>query len=179
MQLSTARLILREFTKADAVAVHAYAADPVATELQIWGPNAVDDTREFLERTLAESQAAPRVSYQLAVTLAASGELIGGCGLFFDDADGTDAEIGYTLHPAHWRHGYATEAARALLAYGFDTLGKHRIAATCDARNTASFKVMERLGMRREGPLREHMWTKGRWRDTLVYAILEHEYRAR
>jgi len=72
---------------------------------------------------------------------------------------------------------YATEAARALLTFGFGQLRLHRIFATCDPANTASARVLEKIGMQREGLLREHEWVKGRWRDSFLYAILDHEWK--
>ncbi|MFN8620886.1 MAG: GNAT family protein [Chloroflexota bacterium] len=87
-------------------------------------------------------------------------------------------EIGWVLAPAHVGHGYATEAARALLALGFDGLGLHRIVARADARNHASVRVMRRLGMRLEAHLVENEWIKGEWTDEVIAAILEDEWRS-
>jgi hypothetical protein len=74
-----------------------------------------------------------------------------------------------------WGKGYATETANALVDFGFDKLNLHRVFATCDPANTASAHVLEKIGMKREGRMREHMWARGKWRDSLLYAILEHE----
>jgi RimJ/RimL family protein N-acetyltransferase len=82
------------------------------------------------------------------------------------------AEIGYALGRAHRGRGYATEAARGLLAYAFAELGLHRVQATTSPDNRASWRVMERLGMRREGRLREAAPQGGAWSDVLVYGIL-------
>ena len=83
--------------------------------------------------------------------------------------------ICYELDPRYWGCGYATEAARALLAFGFKELGLHRIWARCIAENVAS-RVLEKISIRQEGRLREKEWMKGRWWDTLLYTILEHEW---
>ncbi|HZY69156.1 MAG TPA: GNAT family protein, partial [Devosia sp.] len=91
------------------------------------------------------------------------------------DAQG---EIGYILHPDAHGQGYATEAARALTAFGFGTMRLHRIFARCDARNGRSERVMQRLGMRKEAHFREHMQRKGRWDEELIYAILEGDWAA-
>jgi RimJ/RimL family protein N-acetyltransferase len=88
------------------------------------------------------------------------------------------ASIGYEIAPRYWGKGYATEAARAMVAFGFGELRLHRIWARCVADNVASYRVLEKVGMRREGCLREEEWIKGRWRDTLVYGILDHEWRS-
>jgi RimJ/RimL family protein N-acetyltransferase len=92
-------------------------------------------------------------------------------------AEHRQGEVGYILHPAHERRGYATEGARAMLALGFDGLGLHRIYGRIDARNAASARVLERLGMRREAHLVENEWVKGEWQSELVYAILAREWR--
>ena len=88
-------------------------------------------------------------------------------------------ELGWTVHPAHQGRGYATEGARAFMRLGFERLDLHRITASCDARNEASVRVMERLGMRREAHFREAFLTQGVWSDELIYAILRSEWDTR
>jgi ribosomal-protein-alanine N-acetyltransferase len=80
------------------------------------------------------------------------------------------------LNRKFWRQGYATEVAQALLKFGFNQLKLHRIFATCDPENIASAHVMEKIGMQQEGHIREHKLAKGKWRDSLLYAILDHEW---
>jgi RimJ/RimL family protein N-acetyltransferase len=82
----------------------------------------------------------------------------------------------YTIHPSYWGQGYATEAAHGLLAFGFGELRLHRIWADCDPANLASVRVLEKLGMRREGHLIENAWIKGAWEDSLIFAILDREW---
>jgi RimJ/RimL family protein N-acetyltransferase len=103
--------------------------------------------------------------------------LIGDCAAMPHADDPRQCDIGFTLSPEHQGHGYATEAVRLLLAYLFTARGKHRIIAYCDSRNAASAALLERVGMRREGHLRESTWAKGEWTDDLVYALLQHEWR--
>jgi RimJ/RimL family protein N-acetyltransferase len=117
-------------------------------------------------------QERPRRKFQLAITLPETGELIGNCGIRVYDPAAGGADIGYELDPRFWGCGYATEAARAMLSYGFGPLGMHRITAECLAENSASAHVLEKIGMRREGHLRENVWMKGRRWDTFLYAIL-------
>jgi RimJ/RimL family protein N-acetyltransferase len=87
-----------------------------------------------------------------------------------------DAVIGYCFNKTYWGKGYATEAVRALLEFGFNRLTLHRISANCDPSNVASNRVLMKAGMKLEGRLRENLRVKGRWRDTMVYGILEREY---
>ena len=93
-------------------------------------------------------------------------------------ADAHEADIGYELDPPYWGHGYATEAARAIVRFGFTRLRLHRIWSWCIADNVGSARVLEKVGMRREGRLRENAYFKGRWWDTLLYGMLEDEWRA-
>jgi RimJ/RimL family protein N-acetyltransferase len=107
-----------------------------------------------------------------------TGALIGDVMLFWRSREHREGEIGYIFHPDHGGQGYATEAARAMLRLGFDEVGLHRIIGRIDARNTASARVLERLGMRREAHFRQNEMVKGEWTDEIVFAILEGEWRA-
>lgn len=107
-----------------------------------------------------------------------SGGLVGTFTLFLASRDYQQGEIGYMLHPDQQGHGFATDGARIMLRLGFEQLGLHRIVARLDARNTASARVAERVGMRREAHLRENELVKGEWTDELIYALLAEEWRA-
>jgi RimJ/RimL family protein N-acetyltransferase len=93
------------------------------------------------------------------------------------DPENREGWIGYCLNRDFWGKGYGTEVARALITFGFEQLNLHRIYATCDPQNTASAHVLEKAGMQREGHLRERKWVKGRWRDFLLYAVLDREWK--
>ena len=178
LPLQTDRLLLRDFVADDWRAVHAYAADPEAVRYMEWGPNDEATTRVFVERVSAVRHAQPRLDFDLAITLRDSGELIGGCGFHIAEPQNRAGWIGYILARACWGQGYATEAAWALLRFGFAHCGLHRIWATCDPRNVASAHVLEKIGMQREGHLRENKLQRGTWRDSYLYAILEEEFRS-
>jgi RimJ/RimL family protein N-acetyltransferase len=176
MMLETPRLVLREFVQDDWPAVHAYASDPQVVRHMGWGPNTEQETRDHLHQTLAQQRLKPRNLYSFAVVLKNEDQLIGGVALRVSDPESRGGFIGYVFNRRYWGQGYATEAALRLLAFGFEKLDLHRIFATCDPRNVASSRVLEKIGMRREGHLRKHKWQKGRWRDSLMYAVLEHEW---
>jgi RimJ/RimL family protein N-acetyltransferase len=114
----------------------------------------------------------PRTRFQLAIVLPEEHRLIGNCGFRAQSVDATAGEIGYELDPRSWEHGYATEAARAMLRFGFERFGVRRISATVIAENTASIRVLEKLGMQEEQRIKNNEWMKGRWWDTVIYATI-------
>jgi ribosomal-protein-alanine N-acetyltransferase len=127
---------------------------------------------------LAQQQEQPRTKFQLAVVLESSNQLIGSCGIRMASADAHEADIGYELSPGHWGYGYATEAARAMVEFGFAELGLHRVWSWCIADNVGSVRVLHKLGMQPEGRLRHKEYFKGRWWDRLLFGILDHEWEA-
>jgi len=174
MEIHTERLILREFTPMDFDAVHEYASDPEVVRYMPFGPNTVEDSRNFLNRAIGRQKEEGRTDFELAVVLKDGGKLIGGCRL--NKTSNLAAHIGYIFNRGYWGRGYATEAARALVRHGFAELGAHRIYATCDPDNIASRRVLEKAGMVLEGRLREDMVCHGEYRDSLILGILEHEW---
>jgi len=142
-----------------------------------WGPNDLNATREFLARVAEHATRSPRQAFELAIVRREDDELIGGLRLSHQSALQRDASVGYLLRRDAWGVGYATEATRALVDYGFGTLGVHRIWATCDVDNVASARVLEKTGMRREGILRSHMPHGDGWRDSYLYALVDNDPR--
>jgi RimJ/RimL family protein N-acetyltransferase len=176
MKLETERLILRDFVKEDWQRVLEYQSDPLYLRYYEWTGRTPGAVQELVGWFLDHQKQTPRIKFQLAVTLKSTGQLIGNCGIRKDTADAFQADIGYELDPKHWNHGYASEAAHAIVDFGFRTSGLHRVWSWCVADNTGSAHVLEKLGMRREGCLRENEFYKGRWWDTLMYAVLAEEW---
>jgi RimJ/RimL family protein N-acetyltransferase len=179
VELLTERLLLRDFCADDWLAVLAYQSDPRYLRYYPWTGRTAEDVQAFVQKLVDQQRQQPRYRFQFAIVLPGEGRLIGNCGLRQDSPDARQADIGYELDPAYWGHGYATEAARAMLRFGFEERGVHRIWAHCPAENRASAHVLEKIGMKLEGRQRETQWFKGRWWDTLLYAILEQEWRDR
>lgn len=179
MIFETERLIIREFTAEDIDSAQRYGGDPENVWFMGWGPNDRAATAEFIERKLADQSETPRREYDMAVCLRDTGEHIGSVGLTLDVAR-TSGELGWILRKDMWRNGYTTEAARALMRFGFEQLGLHRITARCNAANIASYRVMEKLRMRREAYFRsaryERVGEQKEWTDEYVYAILKSEW---
>ena len=109
------------------------------------------------------------------ITLRESGELAGAMGLIVN-RDHARAEIGYWIGVPYWNRGYATEAGRAVVRYAFEELGVHRVCAEHFTRNTASGRVMQKLGMRHEGTLRSHIVKWGETVDVELYGIVRRDF---
>jgi [ribosomal protein S5]-alanine N-acetyltransferase len=177
MKITTDRLILREFQEADWEPILSYQSQDQYLRFYRDDHRSADDARAFVRMFMSWRDERPRRKYQLGIVLPGERRLIGNVGIRQEFAGATDAELGYELDPHYWGRGYATEAARAMLDFGFTELKLHRISAYCIAENSASSRVLERVGMRREGVQRQKEWMKGRWWDTYMYAMLRHEWR--
>jgi RimJ/RimL family protein N-acetyltransferase len=105
------------------------------------------------------------------------GKVIGEIYLNQPDHQNERTELGYSLSRRHWGKGLMTEATRAVINWAFQTYGFNRIYATCDPRNVRSWRVLERLGMKREGLLRNHLKWNGEFRDQLYYGLLRSEWK--
>jgi aminoglycoside 6'-N-acetyltransferase len=175
-QLSTPRLCLRRFRESDAEAFASYRSDPAVARYQGWdAPYPVEQARRFVSAMATEPADVPGEWLQIAVTLAGDDALVGDCAFVPQAHEPRTVEIGFTIAPEHQRRGYAREAVSSLLRYLFEQLGKHRAIASCDPRNAPSVKVLEAVGMRREGHMVESTWAKGEWTDDLLFAILRRE----
>jgi RimJ/RimL family protein N-acetyltransferase len=174
------RVVLRRFQRADLEPFVAYRTLAEVARFQSWDvPYPLEAGRSQIRQLMRQHPDTPGEWFQFAIALQATGELIGDCGALPLPADARQAEIGFTIAPAHQGRGYGTEAVGVLMGYLFEERRKHRVIATCDARNTASARLLERAGMRREGYLRESTWAKGEWTDDLLYALLDREWQAR
>lgn len=171
MNLETQRLLLRPFTPMDAEDLYAYLSRERVVQYEPYGPF----TREEAVREAARR--AEDANFH-AVVLKETGHVIGN--VWLAPGDFGTWELGYVFHDGFWGCGYATEAASALIRWAFEN-GAHRIIAMCNPENEASWRLLERLGMRREGCLRQNIWfrrdTQGNpvWQDTYEYALLKDE----
>ena len=179
LPIETERLRLRFFVPEDAAAVHAIESREDVTRWLYWPPRSEDEVRAVLARKIARARDAPETGVAFAVELKAGGALVGYADVSLGEPEHRGGEIGFVFHPDHQGRGYATEAAEALLALAFDVYGLHRVEARAEARNVASVRVLEKLGMRLEGRLVENEWVKGEWQSEAVYGLLAREWRAR
>ena len=171
MEIVTQRLVLREFVESDWADVLAYQRDPRYLRYYPWSFRTEADVRDFVQLFLDWQWERPRGRYQLALTLKGTRELIGNCGIRRNPDRNGEAEIGYELAPTHWGKGYATEAARVLVNFGFRELGIERVSSWCIAENTPSARVLTRLGFQPVCQRRHGEFFKGRWWDTLHFAL--------
>jgi ribosomal-protein-alanine N-acetyltransferase len=175
-KLRTARLLLRSFEGEDIPAIVrlAGAREIAATTVQIPYPYAEEDARSFLAKASEDFLAGRCASF--AISILPDLEICGAVGLHIADAH-RHAELGYWIGVPFWGKGYATEAASAVVAFGFEVLRLHRIYAHHFAGNTASQRVLEKIGMRHEGQFRQHIQKWDRFIDVENYGVLAEEFR--
>jgi RimJ/RimL family protein N-acetyltransferase len=173
--IRTPRLSLRPWRGDEVDRYHRLRGDP-------------EVARYLYDEPLTRRQAADRLAglhteiaeegvwMNLAVEVVGPGPVIGDVGLNWVNHTHRQAEIGYVFDARYRGHGYATEAAAALVDLAFTGLGAHRVCGRLDARNRASARLLERLGMRREAHLVENEWVKGEWADEAIYAVLAREW---
>jgi aminoglycoside 6'-N-acetyltransferase len=173
MFVRTERLSLRRFNAADAEAFAAYRSMPEVARYQSWdAPVSLPDARRLVEEFASGDPTAPGW-FQYAIDL--DGVLIGDLGLNLHE-NLMQAELGFTLSPAYQGNRYATEAVRGLLEHLFVERGLYRVSAECDARNTASARLLERVGFKQEGLRLSNTWFKGEWTDDLLFGLLRSDY---
>ena len=175
--LRTERLLLRPWRSDELEVFLRLRGDPDVARFLYDEPLDRDAARAKLD-SLSDGFDGPGEWLNLAVGLADTGEVVGDVGLCLTSTVHRSVEIGYTFLPAHHGHGYATEAAAAMLELAFTALGAHRVSGRIDARNNASAAVLRRLGMRLEARFVQNEWVKGEWTDESVYALLAEEWRA-
>lgn len=173
LEIKTKRLHLRPLQAADAEAVFRYRSDPEISRYQHWEPADLSEAERFIENN---TKLAPGHWLQLAICLNDNHELIGDCGLHFPRDRDHETELGISLAGEYQGIGYAAEALKAVIGHLFNELGKHRVYASVDPRNLPSVKLLERVGMRKEGHFKKSVWFKGAWADDLVYAVLDEEW---
>lgn len=175
--IHTDRLVLRPLKPEDAQALFAIFSDQEVMRYWNTAPWAsLDDAQRFIQ-TSSEAMDAQE-SMTLGIAQKTTGALIGKCMLFNYEPGSKRAEIGFGIGRPHWGHGFVAEAGRALLAYGFDTLGLRRVEAEIDPKNVSSGKTLERLGFVQEGLLRQRWEINGVVSDSALYGLLANDHPA-
>ncbi|HUL25989.1 MAG TPA: GNAT family protein [Streptosporangiaceae bacterium] len=174
VEVSGANVLLRDFQLSDVAECLDIVGDDTVTRWLSFDSRTQQQAKAMLEGAIERAQLVPRTEYYLAVTLPRTGQVIGFVRLGFSGQNA--AKLGYAIRADEWGHGYATDAAQALISYGFSKLGLHRISAAIGPDNAVSITVVKKLGFTLEGRIRDHVFTNGAWRDSLLYSLLEHEW---
>jgi RimJ/RimL family protein N-acetyltransferase len=176
--LETERLVLRPYGESDLDDLHRMHADEEVARYLYNDARTLEETRALLARKIAGAELNAEGDWMSAAVVAReTGRIVGDLALHWVSEPHKTGEIGFIFDPEQQGRGYATEAARAFLRVAFDEFGFHRVIGRAEARNAASARVLEKLGMRCEAHLVENEWVKGEWQSELVYAMLESEWR--
>lgn len=176
MDLITPRLKLREFEGSDLERTLPAGLTDKGPPVQAFDFRDPPGVRAQIHTALDRAREEPRRTYDLAVVLRETGQLIGHAGAQLNASEPREALVWFVSDPTTWNQGYLTEGAPALLSFCFKQLKLHRIWGECNPKNPAAVKVLEHLGLRREAHLIENVWLDG-WQDTAIYALLEREFR--
>ena len=176
-ELRTPRLRLRKLTMRDAADIYQYSRDPEVARHVLWDAHqSIGDSRAYLRYMLRRYHAHEPASW--GIEWLETGRIIGTIGFMWIQRDNNAAEVGYSLAQEYWNQGIMTEALRAVIRYGFESMGLNRIEAQHETTNPASGAVMRKCRMLREGTLRGRLYNKGRYVDVDLYAILRRDYRS-
>lgn len=177
--ITTQRLLIRPFIQSDLDDLFAFQSREDVTRFLYWNPRSREEVAEVLKEWMVPPPMdTDGQSLVLAAELQESGRVIGSLFLFQRSVEHLQGEIGFVFNPGSQGRGLATEGAAEILRIGFQGLRLHRLSGRCDARNQASARLMERLGMRKEAHLIQNERVKGDWTDELVFAILAAEWQA-
>lgn len=178
MDIHTERLLLAEISWDDLEDCHRLHCVPEVDEYNTLGiPANVEETREIMRPFVEAANHQPQAKYSWRIDEKSSGEFIGMAGMILSNDRFRLGEIFYKLFPDYWGRGYATEVARKLISVGFEDLNLHKIEAGTDIENLASVRVLEKVGMIREGLRRKILPIRGEWRDGYHFAIVEDDPR--
>jgi len=176
--LETNRLLIRELNVTDLDHIHELHSLPGTVQYNTLGiPESIHVTEKMLDDWLELQKQVPRKYYFFVIEAKEGNQFIGLIAFDIGKPNYRTAEVWYKLHSSHWGKGYATEALTRMLSFGFNDLKLHRIEAGCDVENIASYKVLEKAGMTREGMKRKKLPIRGEWKDNYFYGILEEDFK--
>ena len=177
--LETERLTLRPLVEDDFEAMHAMRSSPEVARYLYQEPATPEETRDRLTRLIGNIEWTKEDDwFSAAAVERASGITVGDLAFHWVSERDKTGEIGFVVDPRHQGKGFATEASCALIDWAFTHAGMHRVIGRLEARNTASARVLEKLGMRLEAHFVENEWVKGEWSSELVYSVLDREWSA-
>lgn len=173
MKIQGELIQLRDFKLEDADDAAAIIGDDRVTRWLSFDSRSREDAVRMMETAIKSALVEPRTEYYLGITTHSSDRVIGFARLGLGGVRA--AKLGFAISADHWGKGYATDAAAFMCAFGLRELGLHRISAAIGPKNEKSIKIVEKLGFKLEGCIRDHVFTNGAWRDSLLYSLLEDE----
>ena len=174
--IESSRLKIRDFLKEDLDIVHQLVAEPDIYKYQHWGPNTLDDTTDFINMCITAQFDKPRLTYEMCILDLKTNEFIGAIGMRIKSQLSKKADLGYWIRKDRWGNGLGTEATKAMIKFGFEKLHMNKIYATAAPENKGSSRVLEKSGMKKEGLLKDDLFIRGEFRDSVLMAILKSEY---
>ena len=181
MDITSERLHIRDFASEDWLALHALRIDPAVYRYNHFGPESEEETRIWIRETMVHNNLTPRLSHNCSIVLKASGAVIGWIGFGLPSPGKevhADLSFGYALLPDFWQQEYATEALQAMLDFAFTTTAANSISGTCDVRNIASARVMEKAGLRQVERFADYDEKADEPTESYRYRILRDEWEA-
>lgn len=174
-EILTERLSLRRFQSDDAEAVYAYRYSPELREFLSWPPSR-DELHSMIVRLRSKEFCSTAGWDHLVIARRSDNQILGDCAVCIGENDSRIAELGIALVPEFQSQGYASETFNALFNFLFSNRGVHRAFTHVNPRNVASIALMERLGMRKEGQMKQGRWFRDEWVDDVIYGILASEW---
>lgn len=176
--IDTERLTLRKFKESDSETFFEYRTNPQVMLYQGegWVNYKPEQAVAFVKDQMNSEPGIPDTWFQIAVELKETGALIGDMAIHTLPDDKNQVEIGYTLNPLYQNKGYGVEMVKNLIDYIFKELTMHRVVAIVDVRNTSSVKLLEKIGLRKEGHFIQNAWNKGEYTDEFLFARLYEEW---
>ena len=178
IKLSTDRLKLRFIELSDLESIHVLHSLPETDEFNTLGiPKNIQETKSIIENWILDNESPDANSFIFAIEQNMTQKFIGLISIKLGKEKFKSGEVWYKLHADYWNKGYGTEALHEILNFGFEKLQLHRIEAGCAVDNIGSIKVLEKVGMTREGRKRQVLPLKSGWSDNYEYAILSTDIR--
>lgn len=176
IHLTTERLLLREVVDSDLENIHALLSLPETDFYNALGiPETIETTQGYVDNWITHQKKEPRTLFAFAVEEKKTNQFLGLISLNLGKPKYRNADVWFKIHKDHWGNGYATEAFKRLIQFGFEELNLHRIEAGCAIANIASQKVILKAGLKHEGTNRQLLPHRGGWLDCYSYAILEED----
>ncbi|MFI6290431.1 GNAT family N-acetyltransferase [Nonomuraea sp. NPDC050790] len=172
--LPSKKVVLREFRQDDAEAAFHVVGDSRVTDWLSFDARSHEQATDMVAGIVARAQDQPRTEYYLAITTHESDSLIGFVRLGLSGVQA--AKLGFAITADAWGHGYATDAARTLTTFAFRSLDLHRVSAAIGPTIRVSMLLVTKLGFVPEGRIRDHVFTNGAWRDSVLYSVLNDEW---